>query len=258
MPCARWSHAGRNRVKTNGHSGVFAIGLLSSAVIITERRKMLHNNPTTRVTDSQPTSTDNLIWAIAELEAKLPGWCWRIGSGDPRTCMAGCWPHKTGPDADLLTIENFVCGFDCDADETISRTLRRMMKKAIRARAAIRRYMLPLDRTRPITWQPSQLDDLLPAIREFEATLPGWWWLVGTGPDDHRARCAPTGSGPDGHLIKISTPFDYGFSYENPIDSPASCLRNAMEQAVRARSVARSDGSGAAKTRAGEQPAAES
>lgn len=83
-------------------------------------------------------------------------------------------------------------------------------------------------------WQPSYVDDLIVMIREFEETLPGWWWSLGNCHVSRDASCGPDSTGPDADLLEMRE-FDSGFHCDSRMDTLASSLRNVMEQALAAR-----------------------
>ena len=84
------------------------------------------------------TSAD-LQTAIMEFEKQLPGWWYTLGicsvSRD-----ASCGPDPNGPDASLLKIRKFDCGFHCDdhdPDRTMACALRNVMAQALEAKARV-------------------------------------------------------------------------------------------------------------------------
>jgi hypothetical protein len=77
-------------------------------------------------------------------------------------------------------------------------------------------------------------DDLATAIREFEATLPGWWWSVGSCFISRDASCGPQRYGPDGDLLDLKL-FDDGFHHDDREGDVAGSLREVMRQALAAR-----------------------
>jgi hypothetical protein len=76
--------------------------------------------------------------------------------------------------------------------------------------------------------------DLSVAIREFEAALPGWWWLICVCSLSRDASCAPDKAGPDADLLQDGT-FDGGFHCDDRNGTLASSLRDVMAQALEAR-----------------------
>lgn len=89
--------------------------------------------------------------------------------------------------------------------------------------------------------KPTDGNDLVAAIREFETALPGWWWTLGYCGVSRDASCGPRAScGPDYSIhdnqleLKI---FDNGFHCDDvaPDSTVAMSLRNVMRQAMEAR-----------------------
>ena len=83
-------------------------------------------------------------------------------------------------------------------------------------------------------WQPTSATDLAAAIVQFEQTLPGWWWKVGTCSVSRDASCGPDRAGPDAHLLAIRL-FDEGFHCD-ACGTVAESLRDVMDQALAAKS----------------------
>jgi len=86
-------------------------------------------------------SLADLQAAIIEFEKALPGWWYSLGicsvSRD-----ASCAPDIAGPDADLLEIRKFDCGFHCDdrrPHSTMADALRNVMAQALEAKARLLR-----------------------------------------------------------------------------------------------------------------------
>lgn len=78
-------------------------------------------------------------------------------------------------------------------------------------------------------------DDFAAAVRDFEESLPGWWWLVGWCSVGAHASCAVDGNGASSHLlegVKSGHPFDEGFHCDTQGGSPAEALRDVMRQAL--------------------------
>jgi hypothetical protein len=83
--------------------------------------------------------------------------------------------------------------------------------------------------------EPTDGNDLIAAIKEFETGLPDWWWTVGFCGVSRHASCGPDYSRIEDQLeLKI---FDNGFHFDDiAADSTvASSLRNVMRQAMEAR-----------------------
>lgn len=89
-------------------------------------------------TPPQPvTDTDDLSSAIREFEAALPGWWWSVCVCS-LTRDSSCGPDMAGPDAHLLTREEFDHGFHCDDDGgTLASSLREVMRQALAAKAVL-------------------------------------------------------------------------------------------------------------------------
>ena len=79
-------------------------------------------------------------------------------------------------------------------------------------------------------------DDLSAAIREFEATLPGWWWSVCVCSLTRDASCGPEVAGPDAALLNQNL-FDNGFHCDDPDGTLASSLRDVMRQGLEAKAA---------------------
>jgi hypothetical protein len=81
------------------------------------------------------------------------------------------------------------------------------------------------------------LEDLARAIIEFEFTLPGWWWEVGSCSISSTARCGPDILGPDAELIKYNEKAFEGFDLHisNEGASCANALRTIMKEAIKAK-----------------------
>ena len=97
--------------------------------------------------------------------------------------------------------------------------------------------------------KPTDGDELVAAIKEFETVLPGWWWSLGycsvsrdasCGPP--RASCGPDYSNPDIDRLELRI-FDKGFHYDDvaPRSTVAGSLRNVMRQALAARTELKDD-----------------
>lgn len=84
-------------------------------------------------------------------------------------------------------------------------------------------------------WITSDQTDVAEAIKEFKATLPGWWYSIGECSVSSDASCGPDRTGPDADLLKI-TEFDHGFHCDllQPAKM-AESLREVMTQALAAR-----------------------
>lgn len=84
-------------------------------------------------------------------------------------------------------------------------------------------------------WVAAGQADLIAAISEFHARLPGWWYSLGLCHVSADASCGPDRMGADAGLLKLSE-FDSGFHAD--LDPPATmgdALRNVMQQALEAR-----------------------
>lgn len=80
------------------------------------------------------TDGQDLAAAIAEFEAKLPGWWFTIGVCS-RSADASCGPDLSGPDYQLCAMRLFDEGFHCDdANGTMASSLRTVMNEAIEAK----------------------------------------------------------------------------------------------------------------------------
>lgn len=83
------------------------------------------------------------------------------------------------------------------------------------------------------------LTSLGQAITEFELTLPGWWWEVGSCSVSSTARCGPDILGPDADLIRYNKKAFDGFD-QKLTDEGSSCadaLRAVMKEAQRAKAA---------------------
>ncbi len=87
----------------------------------------------------QPENSLELGDAIAELEARLPGWWWRVGACHV-SADASIGPDQTGPDAALLTIREFDAGFHVDLPQPAScaDALRAATRLALAAKERLR------------------------------------------------------------------------------------------------------------------------
>jgi len=96
--------------------------------------------------------------------------------------------------------------------------------------------------------QPTDGDDLVAAIKEFETALPSWWWSLGYCGVSRDASCGPprASCGPDysrtENRLELNM-FDNGFHYDDgaPSSTVASSLRNVMRQALAARAELKDD-----------------
>ena len=87
-----------------------------------------------------------------------------------------------------------------------------------------------------MSWQPTDVDDLSAAIREFETALPGWWWSVCACSISRDASCGPDVHGPDAHLLSLEDrTFDKGFHHDDHEGTLANSLREVMRLALRAK-----------------------
>jgi hypothetical protein len=83
--------------------------------------------------------------------------------------------------------------------------------------------------------KPTDTNDLIAAIKEFETALPGWWWTVGFCGVSRDASCRPDYSRLEDQLeLEV---FDSGFHFDDIADGStvARSLRNVMRQAMEAR-----------------------
>lgn len=87
-----------------------------------------------------------------------------------------------------------------------------------------------------MTWQTSDPEGLEDAIREFKASLPGWWFSIGECQVSADASCGPTSESPDIKLIAKDRRFDDGFHADllQPA-TMADALRDVMQQAWEAK-----------------------
>ncbi len=81
------------------------------------------------------------------------------------------------------------------------------------------------------------LTDLARAVTEFELTLPGWWWEVGSCSISSTARCGPDILGPDAELMRYNQKAFDGFDLHltNEGASCADALRAVMREAIKAK-----------------------
>lgn len=84
---------------------------------------------------------------------------------------------------------------------------------------------------------PTDTQDLMAAICEFEAALPGWWWSVCVCSLTRDASCGPDVTGPDRGLL-VWREFDEGFHCDDDSGTLASSLRDVMRQALEAKARA--------------------
>jgi hypothetical protein len=90
--------------------------------------------------------------------------------------------------------------------------------------------------TSPYEWHTGSTRRLAQAITEFERTLPGWWWSIGSCSFSGHASCGPDPAGPDGHLLKLEDrTFDNGFHRDYITGCVTDALRDVMERALRAK-----------------------
>ena len=84
--------------------------------------------------------------------------------------------------------------------------------------------------------------DLVAAIKEFEAALPGWWWTVGYCGISRDASCGPDYSNFNTDHLELEL-FDNGFHCDDkePGSTVAGSLRNVMHQALEAKAELSSD-----------------
>lgn len=88
------------------------------------------------------TNVHTLTLAILEFERSLPGWWWSVCVCS-RSRDASCGPDMSGPDADLLLLEDrsFDDGFHYDDESptaTLATSLRNVMYEAFEARTKYR------------------------------------------------------------------------------------------------------------------------
>ena len=120
-----------------------AVGDIRVLRVAKEPEKNAVSAPVVPVTTAVPvTDVSILSAAVAEFERRLPGWWWSVGS-----CIesrdASCGPDISGPDADLLKIEDRVFdeAFHCDDHRdgsTVADVLRAVMEEALETRARFR------------------------------------------------------------------------------------------------------------------------
>jgi len=96
--------------------------------------------------------------------------------------------------------------------------------------------------------KPTDGNDLVAAIKEFETSLPDWWWSLGYCGVSRDASCGPlrASCGPDysttSNMLELRV-FDDGFHYDDmsPSSTVAGSLRNVMRQALAARAELKDD-----------------
>lgn len=81
-----------------------------------------------------PSDTASLSAAIAEFEAVLPGWWWRVCTCN-LTRDASCGPDFRDERCSSEDIENFDEGFHCDHKGTLADALRDVMRQALEAKS---------------------------------------------------------------------------------------------------------------------------
>ena len=94
--------------------------------------------------------------------------------------------------------------------------------------------------------KPTDGNDLVAAIKEFETALPDWWWSIGYCGISRDATCWPSraSGGPDysttDNELELRI-FDNGFQYDDvaPDSTVANSLRNVLRQALEARAELR-------------------
>jgi hypothetical protein len=86
-------------------------------------------------------------------------------------------------------------------------------------------------------WEADGQADIVAAIGEFHAALPGWWYSIGLCHVSADASCGPDRAGVDADLLKDRV-FDEGFHADlNPPATMADALRAAMQQGLAARAL---------------------
>src|SRR5262245_64185734 len=90
-----------------------------------------------------------------------------------------------------------------------------------------------------VTWS-TDTAELAKAVAEFEAALPGFWWLVCQDSDGGRAACAVDGNGCQAYLMagvkgSDGNPLDKGFDCDRSESrvTPSEALRDVMRQALK-------------------------
>ena len=91
---------------------------------------------------------------------------------------------------------------------------------------------MSLSTTREFT---GDLTSLAQAITEFELTLPGWWWEIGSCSISANAHCGPDILGPDAELIMHNEKAFAGFSHQG--STCADALRGVMKDALKAKAA---------------------
>jgi hypothetical protein len=87
-------------------------------------------------------------------------------------------------------------------------------------------------------WKTNAPDGLEAAIREFKATLPGWWYSTGECQVSAYASCSPTRESRDIELIAKDRRFDDGFHADLPQPATiADALHDVMRQALEAKAA---------------------
>lgn len=87
-------------------------------------------------------------------------------------------------------------------------------------------------------WPEVCHDDLGPAIAEFKAALPGWWYTLGECQVSCDASCAPTSLSADLDLIPADERFNSGFHADLAQPSTlADALRTVMQEALEAKEI---------------------
>ena len=89
--------------------------------------------------------------------------------------------------------------------------------------------------------KPTDGNDLIAAIQEFEAALPGWWWSIGSCGLTRDASCGPDCWSGDADPSELKL-FDNGFHCDDRNGTVASSLRNVMHQALEAKARASDPG----------------
>jgi|SRR5262245_45922298 len=212
------------------------------------------------------TDTRDFAKAVAEFEAALPGFWWRVGQ-----CSVGahasCAVDRKGCQAELLkgvkTGGTLHSGFHCDTrGGAPSEALRDVMEQALEFLRTSRCAAIGASRRRcrghgralqlVVGWN-TDTKDLARAVAEIETALPGFWWLVGhrsvVGP---HAACGVDGAGCQADLlegVKGGDTLDRGFGCDTRGKSSNEALRDVMEQALEFLRTSRCAAIGASRRR---------
>jgi hypothetical protein len=154
--------------------------------------------------------------AVKEFEAALPGFWYSAGQNE-EGAHAACGPDVNGGQPDLLKglkRGDPLEGLHCNTKGSPAEALRDVMRQVLRHLEELGTKVRGLSEGAK-GWN-TDAADFAAAVKELEATLPGFWWLAGQGSPGAYASC-----GVD----------EERFDCDTLGGSPAGALRHVMQQA---------------------------